>query len=136
MAQPMTSGSLWGRPALMQRDYFRFVLGTAFGLIHIVDEVFRAREEIPGPIVPALALALLNLAALFAYRRLTRVWRAAASIFFGFAWAAGALGTHIIPWLLEGPSPGDYTGIPELLGGLLLLSLGVWLMPRRQEGNA
>ena len=77
MAQPMTSGSaVQQRPALRERDYLLFVLGTAAGLI------------------------------------------------------------HIIPMLLRGASPGDYTGIPELLGGLLLVSLGVVLMLRRQGTNA
>ena len=31
------------RPALRERDYLLFVLGTAAGLIHIVDEAFSAR---------------------------------------------------------------------------------------------
>ena len=44
MAQPMTSGSaVRQRPALRERDYLLFVLRTAAGLIHIVDEAFSAR---------------------------------------------------------------------------------------------
>jgi apolipoprotein N-acyltransferase len=118
------------RGELVRHEYLPFVIATLAALVHVVDEVFFAKEAYRA--VPAI---ILNLVAVIFYPRLAPRLRGAAAVVFGSFWLGGVF-THWIPWIEDGYSPGDYTSIPSVLGGFLLLVMGVTILWRSRSEAA
>jgi hypothetical protein len=104
---------------MLRHERVLFGIATVAGLAHAVDEVFLAREA-----YRAIPVAILSVAVLLAYRRLSPVVRGGAAVVFGLFWLGGIL-THWVPLARDGASPGDWTSFASVPGGILFLVLGI-----------
>jgi hypothetical protein len=110
---------------MLAQERVLFALATLAGLAHAVDEVFFAEEA-----YRAIPVAVLSVAAVIAYPRLSPPIRGAAAIAFGLFWLGGIF-THWIPGFRDGLAEGDYTSFVSVPGGLLFVVLGILILRRR-----
>lgn len=111
----------------MRHERLLFALATLGGLVHTVDEVFIAEEA-----YRAIPIAVLSVAAVAMYPRLSPLARGLSSLAFGLFWLGGIF-THWIPLFEDGSSPGDWTSFASVPAGALFVALGVAVLVRRSR---
>jgi hypothetical protein len=111
---------------MLERERLLFALATLGGLVHAVDEVFLAEEA-----YRAIPIAVLSVAAVAAYPRLSALVRGIAALCFGLFWLGGIF-THWIPLAEDGASPGDWTSFVSVPAGALFVGLGIVILVRRR----
>lgn len=115
---------------MLRHERLLFALATLGGLVHAVDEVFIADEA-----YRAIPIAVLSVAAVAFYPRLSPLARGLSSLAFGVFWLGGIL-THWIPLIDDGSSPGDWTSFASVPAGMLFVVLGVAILVQRSRGVA
>lgn len=114
---------------MLRHERLLFGIATAGTLVHAIDEVFLVNEA-----YRAIPAAVLSIAVLVGYPRLTPPLRAVASLALGLFWLGG-IATHWVPMLRDGPEAGDWTSLVSVPAGALFLALGFAILARMRAGR-